>query len=580
MTESMSVYEAHERAWVSGQRPDLVHAVVALLESNLTDDALDLVKMDMQYQIQLGETIGRVTQIRSCLPDEFFRQVMLTLYCWEWELLSVLPQPITRDAFLAHYPEFDRSLRNELKTKVVCTKCNTQTIANEELESCPNCQSTLRVEKQHPTVPNYEIIHVLGRGAMGVVYKARQVHTNRDVALKMIRSGRLATDTDVRRFREEVKAAASLRHENLVTVFDAGESDGQQFYTMELIDSVSLNTTITGLGGNVLAIAELMETIASAVQHMHQQGIMHRDLKPANILIDKKGQPHVTDFGLAKKIGTDSDMTRPGDWVGTPAYMAPEQAAGGEDVGCTVDVYSLGAILYELLSGSPPFRGTTQEIRDQLRSPDPVPMLLESTAGDLGAICMKCLQKDPDKRYASAAELAEDLRRFQNGEKILALPMDYREHWDDDDLLHPANYTGQVWIRVIAMPENRDKTHSYTVRWGFLKYRDNLNFPPSGQVILVHMKLYRDHHPLVVDLSLPCNIRIDRGEVLPVGHSININPGWTLNFKVSGGLPSVWRLLKDLVWRYVWVPACTVVGFAPDRRPIEVADSGVKGPGK
>jgi hypothetical protein len=274
-------------------------------------------------------------------------------------------------------------------------------------------------------VPGYDLLGVLGRGGMGVVYEARQVAADRVVALKMILHGGHADDDALARFRTEAKAIARLQHPHIVQVYEVGEHAGLPYFSLEFCPGGSLERKLAGTPLPATEAARLVEVLARAMHAAHREHIIHRDLKPANVLLAADGTPKVTDFGLAKKLDA-AGPTQSNAVMGTPSYMAPEQAGGrGKEVGPAADVYALGAILYECLTGRPPFRGpTTLDTLVQVLSDEPVPprQLQSTTPKDLETICLKCLHKEPGKRYATAEALAEDLRRFQAGEPILARP--------------------------------------------------------------------------------------------------------------------------------------------------------------
>jgi WD40 repeat protein len=273
-------------------------------------------------------------------------------------------------------------------------------------------------------VPGYDILGVLGRGGMGVVYRARQVGLDRVVALKMILSGAHAGEQELARFRAEAEAAARLRHPNIVQIHEIGEHGGHPYFSLEFVEGGGLDRKLAGTPLPPREAAGLVETLARAIHAAHEKGVIHRDLKPANVLLDADGTPKITDFGLAKRTDTDRGQTRTGAIMGTPSYMAPEQAAGkGKDIGPAADVYALGAILYECLTGRPPFRAATDlDTILQVVSDEPVPpsRLQPTTPRDLETVCLKCLEKAPAKRYAGAQALADDLRRFLEGEPIQA----------------------------------------------------------------------------------------------------------------------------------------------------------------
>ncbi len=274
---------------------------------------------------------------------------------------------------------------------------------------------------------DYELIKELGRGGMGVVYKARQISLNRPVALKLLKSDILASDDERRRFQNEAEAVALLDHPHIVPIFEVGEHEGRQYFSMKLVGGPSLEKKLADYAADPKAAARLVKTAAEAVHHAHQRGILHRDLKPSNILLDERGEPYVTDFGLAKRVEGDSEMTVSGAILGTPPYMAPEQASGRRGAVTTAtDVYGLGAILYALLTGRAPFRGeSVAEILEQVRErpPEPPSKINPRTPRDLEIICLKCLEKDPRRRYGSAQALAEDLGRYVAGEPIPARPV-------------------------------------------------------------------------------------------------------------------------------------------------------------
>jgi tRNA A-37 threonylcarbamoyl transferase component Bud32 len=279
---------------------------------------------------------------------------------------------------------------------------------------------------KRPSVPGYEIIEELGRGGMGVVYKARQLRLNRLVALKMILAGEYAGTEAVERFLAEARIVARLRHPNIVQIHAIGDLEGRPYVELEYVEGGSLGLRLDGTPWPPRAAARLVESLASALAEAHRMGIVHRDLKPANILMTDDGTPKITDFGLAKSSEKDLGLTRTDSILGSPSYMAPEQAEGrAKDVGPAADIYALGANLYELLTGRPPFVGPTiLATLDLVKNADPVPpkSLQPGVSADLQTICLKCLRKEPQRRYESVDALAEDLGRYLGGEPILARP--------------------------------------------------------------------------------------------------------------------------------------------------------------
>jgi eukaryotic-like serine/threonine-protein kinase len=302
----------------------------------------------------------------------------------------------------------------------------------------PTTATNALADTQQP--PDYEILEELGRGGMGVVYKARQTGLDRLVALKMIPAGACASAQTRARFHTEAVAAGRLQHPHIVQIHDIGEYRGQPYFSLELVEGGTLAQKLAGRPQPAGEAARLIEALARALFYAHQHGIIHRDLKPDNILLSADGTPKISDFGLAKSLEEDSSQTRTGIIVGTPSYMAPEQANGsppsppkgrGEGgVGPAADIYALGVILYEMLTGRPPFSARTPlETLELVRTQEPVPprRLRPATPRDLETICLQCLAKEPHKRYASALDLADDLARFRAGRPIRARPVHFLE---------------------------------------------------------------------------------------------------------------------------------------------------------
>ena len=329
-----------------------------------------------------------------------------------------LGQPIDWDAVAGAHPDLVAEIRQLLVVgQMIDFVKSTPTVTQAEPALFAN----------HTQLPSsfgdYELLAEIGRGGMGVVYKAFDKKLNRHVALKMILRGTRATAADLGRFRGEAMSAGGLTHPNIVPVYQVGEHDGQAYFSMKYVEGRTLAAVMADKPLHPRDAAKYMVTIARAVQHAHEKGILHRDLKPSNILIDEHDQPLVTDFGLAKRVEGGESLTGTGAIVGTPSYMAPEQAEGVKNPTAACDVYSLGAILYELLTGRPPFLAASAvETLLLVRSEEPVrPRALNPQIDvDLEFICRKCLEKRPEHRYASAKKLADDLEAFLNGEPVSA----------------------------------------------------------------------------------------------------------------------------------------------------------------
>src|SRR6266704_3821880 len=296
---------------------------------------------------------------------------------------------------------------------------NTET---SDANAAPHIKKAPRPAKTLAEFGDYELLEEIGRGGQGVVFRARQKSLNRTVALKLIGLGQWATKAHLTRFRREAEAAASLDHPLIVPIYEIGERDGSCFFSMKFVEGGRLDERIAREPVPIRRAVELVVKLARTVHYAHQRGILHRDIKPGNILLDADGEPHLTDFGLVRLVEKESTITRTIEVLGTPSYMAPEQAAGeAAQLTTAADVYGLGAVAYHLITGQPPFAGgTTYETIQQVLETEPRrPSLLNRAVDrDLETICLKCLEKEPAKRYGSAEALANDLERFLRGEPI------------------------------------------------------------------------------------------------------------------------------------------------------------------
>jgi WD40 repeat protein/predicted Ser/Thr protein kinase len=362
-----------------------------------------------------------------------------------------------------------------------CSRCGATLSGRGPADSCAACLFALALDAtpaKHPrAIPqhreeiadffgDYELIEEIARGGMGVVYRARQISLNRPVALKMILAGQTATPGSKQRFHTEAEAAARLHHPNIVPIYEIGEHQGQQYLSMKLIEGGTLADVVasresaaelptTESAAVLRDAATIMEKVARAVHYAHQCGILHRDLKPTNILLDEKGEPHITDFGLAKLAENGSRLTMSAAILGTPAYMSPEQASGqSKGLTTATDIYSLGAILYELLTRQPPFRAeTTVETLRQVCEQEPTPPRVLNTEvdRDLETICLKCLNKEPLRRYSSGEMLANDLEHWRKGEPITARPVQSVEKFASWCRRKPALATSLFLILMLLL---------------------------------------------------------------------------------------------------------------------------------
>src|SRR5947208_2414402 len=298
---------------------------------------------------------------------------------------------------------------------------NTET---SEANAALHIKQAPRLTKTPADFGDYELLEEIGRGGQGVVYRAHQKSLNRTVALKIIGLGHWATETHLKRFRLEAQAAASLEHPGIVPIHEVGECEGSCYFSMQFVEGGQLDEVVRREPMPIRRAVQLIAKVARIVHYAHEHGILHRDIKPGNILLDQNGEPHLTDFGLARLVETESTVTRTMEVLGTPSYMAPEQAVGEtKKLTSAADVYGLGAVLYQLLTGQPPFAGGTtyETIRLLLeREPRQPRFLNPKVDRDLSAICLKCLEKDPKRRYASALAVAEDLKHWLKHEPIHA----------------------------------------------------------------------------------------------------------------------------------------------------------------
>lgn len=384
--------DQHRSLWESGQRP-LIYALVQELPESIRDDAtLDLIYNEIVLRESIGET-PTLEEYRLAYPQ------------YEAELVA---------QFEVHKAISDGLL------------IDTQTNSITDSQALPAIDPKPDVTE---SIPGYELLREIGRGGFAIVYQAKNKQLRRDVAIKMFQPGRIPSGKELGRFRSEATAVARLNHPNIVQVFEIGQWAGVPFLVLEFVEGGTLARKLERALLPAQQAAALIEKLALAIQHAHERGVIHRDLKPANILFDSKGEPKIADFGLAKLLESENnswEATRTGEPLGTPRYMAPEQASGNSaKIGKCTDIYALGVLLYECLTGQAPFvAASVVESLKKITQDEPTsPRKLQPTVPrDLATICLKCLEKQPIRRYGSAVELAEDLNRFQNGQSIQARP--------------------------------------------------------------------------------------------------------------------------------------------------------------
>jgi WD40 repeat protein/predicted Ser/Thr protein kinase len=448
----LALAERLQRLWRDGKRPD-VHDFLVNEHESPQGQLFEALLVDQRERWQRG--------IRASLEEYLERQPwlrgdderLLELVRAEWDLRHELGEAPRVDTYRERFPRlaarleplfaeavFERSTRRHEPGSDWAsddlpgedTDPSADTIAPvaagdaRDAATLPASEAPQRIGPRLPRIAGYEVLGLLGRGGMGVVYKARHQDLKRVVALKMISSGAHAGPVEAERFRVEAESVARLQHANIVQIHEVGRFRGKPFISLEYVEGGTLGERLADEVMPARKAAELVATLAEAMQYAHARGIVHRDLKPGNILLTSDGTPKITDFGLAKRLDDDSGQTRSGAVLGTLLYMSAEQAEGRRDVGPATDVYALGAILFHILAGRPPFRGETEaEVLDMVRFRDP-PSLSRLQPGvprDLETICLKCLQKSPERRYASSSELAADLRRWLTGEPIIARPV-------------------------------------------------------------------------------------------------------------------------------------------------------------
>lgn len=406
-----SAVKSFESAWLQANHP-LIEDYLPTGDSLRSRVLIELVHIELELRLKAGETarveeyLARYAELRDN------RDTILELVAAEQELRLRREPDLTLDEYLQRFPQFRAELPDLFVQSTVEGRDASPLMLVERTETVPK-------------IPGYEVLSLLGRGGMGLVYKVRDSRLNRIVAIKMIIGGALASPLDRERFRREAEAIAHLDHPNIVPVYEVGETFGAPYFSMKFYAGGSLANIKCGTP-EYRTVAQLVESTARAVHHAHQRGILHRDLKPSNVLLDEDRKPHVADFGLAKRFDPGAGPGDASTVAGTPAYMAPEQAAGRGELTTASDVYGLGVILYELLCGAPPFEGDTplailQQLNEQL--PPKLTNRNPNVPRDLETITFKCLEKDPLRRYESAQELADDLARWQSGEPIVARPV-------------------------------------------------------------------------------------------------------------------------------------------------------------
>jgi serine/threonine protein kinase len=442
------------RLWDEGKRPNLAEFLATAGDLRL-EQLAEVVRVDQRQRWLTGNRVdveSYLAQFPSLSDDH---ELAIDVIYGEYLLREGFGECPRGEEYYERFPEHAAALRAQVELHhALIASTGGATAPAGAVTQPPDAETSFGVSGKERAISwprrvgDYELLAEVARGGMGVVYKARQVSLNRIVALKMLLAGQLASTTEVQRFRIEAEAAANLDHPHIVPIHEVGEHDGQLYFSMKLIEGRSLAGIQPGPG----EAARLVTAVARAVHYAHQHGIIHRDLKPGNILLDGEGQPYVTDFGLAKRLQAGAEVTQTGAVMGTPAYMPPEQATGRKGAVTTLaDVYSLGAVLYELLTGRPPFRGPTalDTLLEVMEKEVEAPRKLNPRVDrDLEAVCLKCLQKESSHRYASAADLADDLERWRRGEPTRARPP---SAWQMVRFWVRQNLRAALWVMAVGL---------------------------------------------------------------------------------------------------------------------------------
>jgi serine/threonine protein kinase len=412
------ICDRFEDAWRTGGRPRLEDYLGDAPEPERAARFSEMLRVELHYRRLAGDS-PTSEEYRLRFPEyPQLIDALLRATC------ATAPSKIPPEAS----PNFAAKQTGE---SILAAASPTATPLSKDFAFIATLEESPRPSTDWPNIAGYEIVEELPHGGMGIVYKARQLHLNRTVALKMIRTGGAASPQELARFHREAAAVAALDHPYVVRIYDSGDHQGLPYFSMEFAHGGNLSQKLKDVPPSPHEAAQLVETLARTMDYVHQRNIIHRDLKPANVLLTADGVPKIADFGLAKRLDESAGATQTGAIMGTACYMSPEQAEGKtKAIGKAADIYGLGAVLYETLTGRPPFQGATRELTIyQVITDDPVPpsQRVPTVPSAVEAICLKCLQKEPSQRYVSALALAEDLRRFQEGEPISIEPIDELE---------------------------------------------------------------------------------------------------------------------------------------------------------